>query len=150
MDNTTIDTLASSPLLKELTLDELKVLNDYFSYIQLQINEMLFNEGDDSDFIGFVVHGELDILKKTMAGQPTVIGKIAKGRAIGEMALLDRLPRSASVCANSGATICVLTRDAFTEMMESHPLIAAKIYKHIARTLSLNLRKTSNTLTDLI
>lgn len=150
MDNTTTDTLASSSILKELTLDEIKTLDDYLSQIELAPNDILFDEGERSDFMGFIVHGEMEVLKKPLTGEPTVLAKLGKGRTIGEMALFDTLPRSAMARAATGVSLYILKRDSFDEIFDSYPTIAAKIFKHIAIALSLSLRKTSNTLTDVI
>ena len=150
MDNPTTDTLASSSILKELTVDEIKILNDYLSQIELVPNDILFNEGEKSDFMGFIIHGEMEVLKKPIYGESSVLAKLGKGRTIGEMALFDALPRSAMAKAATGVTLYILKRDSFDEIFEKYPTIAAKIFKHIAIALSLNLRKTSNALTDII
>ena len=150
MDNPTADTLASSSILNGLTLDEIKILNDYLSQIELAQNDILFDEGEKSDFMGFIIHGEMEVLKKPISGEPSVLAKLGKGRTIGEMALFDALPRSAMARAATGVTLYILKRDSFDEIFEKYPTIAAKIFKHIAIALSLNLRKTSNALTDII
>ncbi|MDH5436366.1 MAG: cyclic nucleotide-binding domain-containing protein [Gammaproteobacteria bacterium] len=150
MDNTTTNTLASSSILKELSLDEMKTFNDYLGQIELARNDILFNEGEKSDFMGFIIHGEMEVLKKPMAGEATVLAKLGKGRTIGEMALFDNLPRSAMARAATGVTLYILKRESFDEIFEQYPSIAAKIFKHIAIALSLSLRRTSNTLTDVI
>jgi len=150
MENTIHDTLSSASILKELTLDEMKILNDYLSPVELARNDILFNEGDSSDFMGFIIHGEMEVLKKPLSGEPSVLARLGKGRTIGEMALFDNLPRSAMARAATGVTLYILRRDSFDEIFEQYPAIAAKIFKHIAIALSLSLRKTSNTLTDII
>ena len=150
MDNTITNNLASSSLLKELTVDEVKTLNDYMSQIELAPNDVLFDEGEKSDFMGFIIHGEMEVLKKPLSGEPSVLATLGKGRTIGEMALFDALPRSAMARAATGMTLYILKRDSFDEIFDKYPAIAAKIFKHIAIALSLNLRKTSNTLTDIL
>jgi CRP-like cAMP-binding protein len=77
-----------------------------------------------------------------------VITKLGKGQTIGEMALVDELPRSATVKTCSPSSLTVLSRKDFEELAVQSPEIAIKILKYLARSLSLSLRKTSNRLSD--
>jgi len=66
------------------------------------------------------------------------------------MALVDGMVRSATVRAAFLTTIIVLKRSDFDEIMQQYPRIAAKLMKGIARHISINLRKTSEQLMNLM
>ena len=69
---------------------------------------------------------------------------------IGEMALIDKLMRSASVRACTTSGLIVLTRKGFEMILKLHPDIGIKILKGISSLLSINLRKTSDKLAEFM
>ncbi len=70
----------------------------------------------------------------------TVIATLHQGSCIGEMALIDHSPRSATIRANEGTRLAILTQRAFDVMVESEPELGVNILKGVAQTLSDNLR----------
>jgi len=138
------------PILATLTDKELTVIEKYLNFIELTPGEIAFEEGDRGDYVCFVVEGSLDVLKTSETGEDIVISTLSKGRSIGEMAVIDDLPRSATVKARTKATLLTLSRENFDYILAEHSAIGVKILKGIARLLSLNLRKTSSRLADYL
>ena len=136
------------PILGTLTDEELAVIEKYLNFIELTPGEIVFKEGDRGDYVCFVVEGSLDVLKNSETGEDIVISTLSKGHSIGEMAVIDEFPRSATVKARTRATLLTLSRDNFDYILAEHSAIAVKILKGIARFLSLNLRKTSSRLAN--
>jgi CRP/FNR family cyclic AMP-dependent transcriptional regulator len=131
-------------------VDELSTLARYMSYIHLQRGEYLFVEGDPGTFLGFVVNGILEVQKRRDSGEYVTLARLTKGASIGEMALIDKSPRSATVIARQAATLVTLTDRAFDLLADKHPPLAIKMIRKIARLLSLNMRRTSSKLADLL
>jgi len=148
MADSNLDFLSRLPLFQELSLDEISILDQYLGLLELSKGDTVFDEGESGEFVCFVVHGELEVLKKSSGGDSSTITKLGKGQTIGEMALIDELPRSATVRARSPSSLTVLSRKGFEELAGQSPEIAIKILKYLARSLSLNLRKTSNRVSD--
>jgi len=146
MADNNLDFLSRLPLFQALSLDEIAILDQYLGLLELAKGDTVFDEGENGGFVCFVVNGELEVLKKASGGESSVITKLGKGQTIGEMALIDELPRSATVKARSPASLTVLSRRDFEELATQSPEIALKILKYLARSLSLSLRKTSNRL----
>lgn len=136
------------PILGTLKDKELMVIEKYLNFIELTPGEIVFEEGDSGDFVCFVVEGSLDVVKTSETGEDIVISTLSKGRSIGEMAVIDELPRSATVKARTKATLLTLSRENFEYILSEHSNTGVKILKGIARLLSLNLRKTSSRLAD--
>ena len=88
------------------------------------------------------------MLKKNEKGKQVTLTALGKGRSIGEMAVIDDFPRSATVKARTKATLVILTRANFEKILDEHSKIGVKILKGISRLLSMNLRKTSSRLAD--
>src|SRR5665647_410653 len=95
----TRDLILTLPLFDVFKTDELDILARHMHFAEILRSEHLFVEEDKGDFMCFVVRGLLDVLKKTTAGDYRVITRLGKGNTIGEMSIIDRSPRSASVVA---------------------------------------------------
>ena len=148
MSEAIIDFLINVPMFDTLTGDELRIVAKHMNFIDLKSNEILFKEGERGDYVSFVVEGSLDVLKGAGAGEYVVLATLPKGRSIGEMAVIDDFPRSATVRARNTATLVILTRNGFDSILKNHSQVGVKILKGIARLLSQNLRQTSSRLVD--
>ena len=142
--------LLNLPIFDSFNTDELTMLAKHMSYINLQRGEYLFVEGDKGNFMGFVVQGLLEVVKKSETGQSIVIARLTKGNSIGEMALIDKSPRSATVIAKQPTTMVTLTDKGFDLLTERSPILGVKVIQKIARLLSLYMRRTSSRLADLM
>lgn len=145
-----IDFLIDLPLFDTLNGTELKIIARHMNYFELEPGEMLFREGDKGDSVCFVVNGALDVYKESAGGGDVVIATIPKRRSIGEMAIIDNTPRSASVRARTDTALVALTQKGFDQILEDHPKIGIAILKGLSRLLSMNLRKTSSRLADYL
>ena len=96
----------------------------------------------------FVVRGLLDVLKKTTTGDYRVIARLGKGNSIGEMSLIDKSPRSATVIARQPSVVIILTKKDFDLLTDTYPLLGVGFMKKIMRLMSLNMRLTSIKLAD--
>ncbi len=120
------------------------------SYVHLQRGEFLFVEGDPGSFMGFVVSGVIEVFKRAETGENIVLARLARGSSIGEMALIDKSPRSATAVAKQSTTMVTLTEKGFEMLANKYPETGIKVIQKIARLLSLNMRRTSSKLADLL
>ena len=142
--------LINLPIFSSFNVDELSVFARHMSFIHLQRGEHLFVEGDQGTFMGFVVNGILEVQKKADNGENITLARLTKGSSIGEMALIDKSPRSATVIAKQATTVVTLTDKGFDLLAEKYPPLGIKVIQKVARLLSLNMRRTSSKLADLI
>lgn len=142
--------LISLPIFTSFNVDELSVLARHMSFIHLQTGEHLFVEGDQGTFMGFVVSGILEVQKKAETGENITLARLTKGSSIGEMALIDKSPRSATVIAKQPTILVTLTEKGLDLLSKKYPHIGIKVIKKIARLLSLNMRRTTSKLADLM
>jgi CRP-like cAMP-binding protein len=75
---------------------------------------------------------------------------LSAGSSFGEMAVIGKFRRSATVKSSSNATLLTLTRDRFNQICNDYPSIGVKILRAIAGLLSENLKKTSENLSELM
>lgn len=138
--------LAKIPFFDELSEKEVDVLMNYMSLYELAAGEILFKEGQVGQYVAFVVDGTMEVLKKSITGADIVITTVGQGYSIGEMSLIDKAPRSATLRARSKATLAILAQNGFKLILKNHPSIGIKILTGFARFQTENLRKTSNRL----
>lgn len=110
---------------------------------RVMVGDAVCREGDTSDFMCFVVRGQFHIVKTNAEGKEVVITTLRSGDSLGEMALIDQQPRSASVIAAEDSALVVLTRKGFEHLRKKSPDITVKVLENMARLLSSNLRNTS-------
>ena len=78
-------------------------------------------------------------MKGAMSRNPVEIARLAPGDSFGEMSLIDRKPRSASIRAISNCTVLKLRSDALI----NRPRLAAKLLLNISRLLATRLRNSN-------
>ena len=144
------DYLCLIPIFSALQPDELQAIEKFMFFNKIESGEYVFKEGEKGDYVCFVASGALDVIKLNHNAQPVIITTLAKGSSIGEMALIDKLTRSASVRACTPTNLIVLTRKGFDLILKLHPAIGIKILKGVASLLSINLRNTSDKLAEFM
>ncbi len=145
-----IDSLAEIPLFDDLEPIELRTVARYMHFVEAEEGDLVFEEGEAGDYVCFVANGTLSVIKESKSGEQAKITSLSRGRSIGEMAVIDEFPRSATVIASTKATLLTLNRGNFQLLLDNHPKAGIPILKGIARLLSMNLRRTSGQLADMM
>lgn len=144
----TRDLILTLPLFDVFRTDEIDILSRHMNYAEILRGEHLFVEGDKGDFMCFVVRGLLDVLKTSSNGTYRVIARLGKGNTIGEMSIIDKSPRSATVIARQPSVVIILTKKGFDILTDRYPVVGITLLKKIMRLLSLNMRLTTSKLAD--
>ena len=142
--------LQNHNIFKDLIPQELDIIKKFLKMTEVDIGQVIFKQGSAAESMCLVLSGELEVMKAAKDGSQVKIAIIGDGQSVGEMALVDGMVRSATVKAAMLTTIVVLKRSEFDEIMQQYPRIAAKLMKGIARHISINLRKTSDQLMNLM
>ena len=132
------DTLARVDLFSSLDKKELQALARSCQERKYSAGTPLIKQGDTGVGLYIIISGHVKI---TQAVNPDKaeedLGDFGPGNVIGEMALLDDLPRSATVTAVTDVTALLLPVWEFRTTVRNHPEIALKMLS----TLSRRLRK---------
>ena len=129
---------------------ELQVLAEFFEVYQAHPGAYVCHQGERSDFICLVCQGRMEVRKHDLKHKDKVIATIGPGQTVGEMAVIEREPRSASVIALSRALLLVLSNDQFVRMADTYPRLWGKVLLQMAITLSRRLRRTSGVLAEYL
>ena len=115
-------------------LDEIAKTVDIIS---LSAGEILFREGDQGNRAFFIKEGELEILKESNRRE-VLLAVRKEGAVIGEMALLQSLPRSATIRARSDSVLFAIGKDEFDHLLQSSPTAMQSIFQTILSRLRDN------------
>jgi len=85
--------------------------------------EVLFHEGDPGDALFVVVSGAVKVVVPSEEGEEAILATLRRGDFLGELALLDGAPRSASAIALEPTEVLTLPRDQFRALVAGEPAI---------------------------
>ncbi len=100
--------------------------------------EIIIREGDVGDCAYILESGRAKVLKKLPNGDQQVVGVLAGNAIFGELGLIDRFPRSATVKALENCKVSILTQRTFNSLAKSSP----KALMPILKVLTTRLRNT--------
>lgn len=99
---------------------------------------VLFHEGDEGEDMYIIQAGRVAIKKKVPHGE-TTLATLEKGDFFGEMAILERMPRSAGAETVEDSDLIVINGETFGDMIKANPEIAIRML----RKYSIRLRETN-------
>jgi CRP/FNR family transcriptional regulator, cyclic AMP receptor protein len=110
--------------------------------LSLAADQTLFVAGDEGDGCYRVEEGLLKASIAAPAGGELILAILGPGSVVGELSLIDRGPRSASVTALRDSKLSFVGRSAFETFGQSTP----ELYRHITILLARRLRDTNEAL----
>jgi signal transduction histidine kinase len=141
MVNTVRGFLHNLSLFSELTDSDMDRLVDMAEEVVLDPGDVLMGEGDPGDALYVVLDGDFEVSKRS-GGQDVTLAMRGTGDVLGEMALIEDLPRSATVTATRRSRILKITKDVFQALTGSSPSAALSVL----HTMSARLRNTESML----
>ncbi|MDF1501130.1 MAG: cyclic nucleotide-binding domain-containing protein [Anaerolineales bacterium] len=130
-------------LFEGLTADELDMLAEVCVERIYPTDEIITQQGEVGEELFVVYEGFVEVVRAGLVPEnaPRTIVHLGEGQIFGEMALVDRGPRSATVKAASDQTrILVIKRDDFDRICETNHHIGYVVMRNIAADLSFKLR----------
>lgn len=153
-----VDLLGTSPLLQDMSPQEVDVLGQSMLMIRAEAGQALIREGEVGDWMLLVLAGTVDVAKRvevhaedgTSSFSQSRIAVLKRGAALGEMSMLDSEPRHATCTAIEPVEAGVLGRYEIGLLIRDHPAVGAKLLVKITQLMAQRLRNTSNQLIKLL
>jgi len=136
-----LELLKQVPLFQGLTEGELKSLTADFVRQELQPDDVLFYQGDAGHILYVVETGKVRIFVQGEDGQELSVTVCGTGDLVGEMSVIDELPRSASAVALERTTVLRLSRERFREHVRRSPQLAFNVMKALSVRLRFSTRQ---------
>ena len=121
--------LARPNLLATLTLAEAMVIVDMMRPKRIPAGTVFITEGEEkhNDYMLLLLEGDAVVeIKNLQQKEDNIIGALGPGSIFGDMSVLDGSARATSCRATSDVSAAILTRARLQELLDTHPLIAAK------------------------
>src|SRR5260221_1707417 len=103
--------------------------------VTLAKGETLFERGDAGDGCYWLRRGVVAVCATSDNGAQRILAILGPGALIGELAMIDGLPRSATVQAVRDCSLTFISRAAFTAMLRQHPELRTEIMATLAARL---------------
>jgi CRP/FNR family transcriptional regulator, cyclic AMP receptor protein len=140
------EVLAKAGLFQGVAADDAEALAAQFEYLEVPRAAIVFHEGEPGDSLYIVLAGKIKLGRRTADGRESLVAVMGPSDQFGELSTFDPGPRTATAQAVTDARLARITRQALRTWIAARPQIAEQLLRVLAR----RLRRTNNTLADLI
>jgi CRP-like cAMP-binding protein len=117
-----IDLLKKVPMFNELSNRHLREISKHSDNVAKKAGDVLVRQGDKGWEFFFIIGGKARVEK-----DGRVIRSLASGDFFGEISLIDREPRTASVIAETDMDLLVVHSRSFSHLLDTTPGLSGKI-----------------------
>ena len=132
------------PIFAQLDADDLEELASIVEERRIEGDRDLFREGEVGDAVYLIVKGSVRVYVGGMGGRPeTTLNELGAGACIGEMAVLDSAPRSASVRALERTRALRVPGEGFKRLLSERPEMSEAIVAELVRRMRGLMQQTA-------
>lgn len=135
--------LSTSPLFEMLSNQELEYVAELSRPRRFTAGQTVFEEGELGDSLYVIASGEVEVLRRAPAGEQRIIATLRAPEFFGEMSLIDKEYRSATVRSSTDAELLHLTAENLATFRKRHRDGFTFVVINIARVLSSRLREAN-------
>jgi CRP/FNR family transcriptional regulator, cyclic AMP receptor protein len=130
-----VDTLRAIPLFSNVTDDDLEQVASHLIERRFPRNTTIVEEGLAGDYMYVIREGRVKVTKLSEDGREKILEFLDAGSFFGEMALLDRAPRIASVKTLKPVKLLALSRTDFLNLLRKSPDLALAVIQELCKRL---------------
>ncbi len=130
-----IEILRRIPMFSAFDYKELVKFLEIGEMHKVKSGEVIIREGEEDAAMYVLLYGRAEVFKGEQ-----LVNRLGPGDYFGEMSLIDKVPRSATVVAVQPMTFLVLERDRFFRILQSDARIATKVFWSFVQKLNRRLR----------
>jgi len=136
----------SAPLFAELSDDSYRAVRERTTELTFRRGEEIFHEGSQGDRLFVIGSGKVKLGHMAPDGREHLLAILGPGEILGEVALYDPGKRTATATALATSDLVELSHQGLLKILDARP----EVSQHLLRSLALRLRRTNNTVADLI
>ncbi len=136
------------PMLRDFTADQIERLRALLEPVAWPAGHVIFRHGDPGSALYLVTHGRASVHLLHDDGDIR-LATFAAGAVFGELALLDRRPRSATVTVDDDLRGFALSEASFAVLCQNQPDLAIRLLSALGRELSVRIRYANMTIQQL-
>lgn len=138
--------LSRVPIFTSLEEESLRRLAELCRSRAFKRGEVIFHEGDPGNALYLIESGQVKIVLISDEGEETILNVQGPEECLGELALIDAAPRSATAVALERVQVLALYRDDFLALLSRHPPVALAVMSGLAGMI----RRLSSQVQDLM
>lgn len=140
------DVLKQIPLFDHLTNRELKTISSLVHHRTYQPGEYIFLKDQPGAAMFIIQRGVVNIVLPEAEGREIHLATLKAGTFVGELALLDNSPRSASAKVVEPTEALAFFRSELNKLLTTYPSIGSKIMRKLALIIGQRLKATNEQL----
>ena len=125
--NAKLDLLKRVPLFEQCSKKDLQSIAQIADELDLREGKVLITEGERGREFFVIIEGEVEVRRKGRK-----VATLGSGDFVGEMALLSKVPRTATVTATTPVDVLVITDRAFLDLLNRMPDLWLKVARALA------------------
>jgi CRP/FNR family transcriptional regulator len=133
--NPVLDALRTASLYRGLSEEDRRRLADVSLVKAWDKGEVIFNEGDPSDFILTVLQGRVKVVKLQPSGKEVILEIFGPGDPVGAVVAYEGRPFPASAIALDRTTCLIVRRGPFFALLEKHASLVRGLLSAFTRRL---------------
>jgi CRP/FNR family transcriptional regulator/CRP/FNR family cyclic AMP-dependent transcriptional regulator len=130
-----VETLRAIPLFASVSEDDLQQVASHLIERRFPRNTTIVEEGLAGDYMYVIREGRVKVTKLSEDGREKILEFLDAGSFFGEMALLDRAPRIASVKTLKPVRLLALSRSDFLNLLRKSPDLALSVIQELCKRL---------------
>ena len=132
---TKFSALRQQKLLEGLEDNVVQELLEHVQFKQFEKRDYVLHEGTPGDNLLMLIKGRLQIIALSDDGREVGLSFLEPGDYFGEIALIDGLPRSASVIASAQSIVGFLPKPKAMALIEKYSIVSQRIMQRLCSTV---------------
>jgi len=132
------------PLFSGLSDADLAVIEQHGSVKSYKKNTIVINQDDETDSLYVILSGRVKVFLSGEDGREVVLNHQGPGEYFGELALIDRQPRAASVMTLESSRFMIISRGDFMQCLSRNPGIALNLIEPMSRRIRMLAKNVSS------
>jgi CRP/FNR family cyclic AMP-dependent transcriptional regulator len=146
-----VNILKQADIFYKLTPTQLELIGQLCQEKTFQTGEIIVHEGTNTDELYIIASGEVDVLvnPSLVSNHPgeeyssISIATLRRGQSFGEISLVDRGVRTATVKAVQNKTrVLIIPREKLMLLCDTYPLLGYRLMQNLATDLAMKMRSS--------
>ena len=127
--------LREIPIFADLSPEDLKLIAEIAREEWYPQNTVIFRQGDEGNMLFVIVEGRLQVVRSAKDGTEQVLAQRGAGDFVGEMAIIESAPRSASLITQSDVRVLAIDGEIFKSILHERADVSFAVLRSISRRL---------------
>ena len=136
--------LENVPLFSGLSAEALSEVEQHSSLKSFRKNAIIINQNDESYSLYVILSGRVKVFVGGKDGREIVLNHQGAGDYFGDLALIDKQPRVASVMTTEASKFMIISRDDFLTCLSRNPEIAINLIKPMTSRMRMLAQNVSS------